>query len=254
MTLTMAVVVHLSLFAQTGPQSGGAKAGVLTREDSLVLAEAGGGMMQGGGSRAEAGGAMARLSPADSLALTDSLTRADSLLRTRERVLSFPAAIDAILGDFPYNLRHVTGELVLAQGEFENYASMVSVPGAQSCIVTRYHSADDTTASWQAKMFSSDDYDLAARQYQELFRKLKTCYVRLVDGSIINLEGVWEPAREGTSFTTSTLRLMTGDWRYKEVKVELELVYQLADWAVNINIVSKKRDDEVGGGTAVENQ
>jgi hypothetical protein len=216
MTLTMAVVAHLSLFAQTGPQSGGAKAGVLTREDSLVLAEASGGMAQ--------------------------------------QVLSFPAAIDAILGDFPYNLRHITGELVLAQGEFENYASMVLVPDAQSCIVTRYHSADDTTASWQAKMFSSDDYGLAARQYQELFRKLKTCYVRLVDGSIINLEGVWEPAREGMSFTTSTLRLMTGDWRYKEVKVELELVYQLADWAVNINIVSKKRDDEVGGGTVVEDQ
>jgi hypothetical protein len=225
MTLTMAVVVHLSSFAQTGPQSGGARAGVLTREDSLVLAEASGGMAE-----------------------------ADSQLRARVRVLSFPAAIDAILGDFPYNLRHITGELVLAQGEFENYASMVSVPDAQSCIVTRYHSVDDTTASWQAKMFSSDDYDLAARQYQELFRKLKTCYVRLVDGSIINLEGVWEPAREGASFTTSTLRLMTGDWRYKEVKVELELVYQLADWAVNINIVSKKRDDEVGGGIVVENQ
>ena len=252
MTLTMAVVVHLSLFAQTGPQSGGAKAGVLTREDSFVLAEASGGMMQPGGT----GGARAeaRLSPADSLALTDSLARVDSLLHAHERVLSFPAAIDAILGDFPYNLRHITGELVLAQGEFENYASMVLVPDAQSCIVTRYHSADDTTASWQAKMFSSDDYDLAARRYQELYRKLKACYVRLVDGSIINLEGVWEPAREGASFTTSTLRLMTGDWRYKEVKVELELVYQLADWAVNINIVSKKRDDEVGGGTVVENQ
>jgi hypothetical protein len=40
---------------------------------------------------------------------------------------------------------------------------------------------------------------------------------------------------------------MTGDWRYKEVKVELELVYLLADWAVNINIVSKRRDDEIGG-------
>jgi hypothetical protein len=30
------------------------------------------------------------------------------------------------------------------------------------------------------------------------------------------------------------------------VKVELELVYQLADWAVNINIVTKRPDDEVG--------
>ena len=228
MTLTMAVVVHLSCFAQTGPQSGnpvnpaGGKGFPLTKEDSLVLAEAGGAVQSGGGLAQPGSGA--------------------------PRVLSFPAAIDAVLGDFPFNLRHITGELVLAQGEFENYASMVEVPDAENCIVTRYHSAEDTTASWQAKMFRSDDYGPAARKYEELFRKLRTCYVRLVDGSIINLDGVWEPARDGASFTTSTLRLVTGDWRYKEVKVELELVYQLADWAVNINIVSKKRDDEVGDG------
>jgi hypothetical protein len=30
------------------------------------------------------------------------------------------------------------------------------------------------------------------------------------------------------------------------VKIEIELVYLLADWAVNINIHTKKRDDEVG--------
>lgn len=231
MTLTMAVVVHLSCFAQSGPQSGNppvGKVSPLTREDSLVLAEAGG-LAQPGGEAVRSGG----LAP---------------------RVLSFPAAIDAILGDFPFNLRHITGELVLAQGEFENYASMVEVPEAENCIVTRYHSAEDTTASWQAKMFRSDDYGPAARKYDELFRKLRTCYVRLVDGSIIYLDGVWEPARDGASFTTSTLRLVTGDWRYKEVKVELELVYQLTDWAVNINIVSKKRDDEVGGRGVVEDQ
>jgi hypothetical protein len=167
-------------------------------------------------------------------------------LHARVKVVAFPSAIDSVLRDFPYNLRHITGELVLAQGEFENYASLVVVPEAQSCVVTRYHSADDTTASWQAKMFSSDDFDEANRKYQQLYRQLKTCYVKLVDGSIFYLEGQWEPAKDGASFTTSTLRLMTGDWRYKEVKVELELVYLLADWAVNINIVSKRRDDEVG--------
>ena len=226
MTLTMAVVVHLSCFAQSGP---------LTHEDSLVLVELGGGVQPGSEAVRSGGG----VQPGGGGA---------------PRVLPFPAAIDAILGDFPFNLRHITGELVLAQGEFENYASMIEVPEAENCIVTRYHSAEDTTASWQARMFRSDDYGPAARKYEELFRKLRTCYVRLVDGSIISLDGVWEPARDGASFTTSTLRLVTGDWRYKEVKVELELVYQLADWAVNINIVSKKRDDEVGGGRVMEDQ
>jgi hypothetical protein len=237
MTLIMAVVVHSICFAQAGPQAGGTVAGgtvagkdasssPLTREDSLVLAE--------------------------SLALPDSLARMDSLLYRDIRVSEFPAAIDAVLRDFRFNLRHITGELLLAQGEFENYASLIAVPDAENCIVTKYHSTEDTTASWQARMFSGGEYAEAVRKYHLLYRQLQTCYVRLADGSVFYLEGVWEPARDGAAFTTSTLRLRTGDPQYKEVKVELELVYQLADWAVNINIVSKKRDDEVGGDKAVD--
>jgi hypothetical protein len=217
----MAMMASGSVYAQPGPSKVGAT-GPLTHEDSLVLAEA-------------------------NLRITDSLTQVDSILHTRIRVLSFPATINAVLKDFPYNLRNITGELVLAQGEFENYASIVELPGAENCIVTRYHSADDTTASWQAKMFSGDDFGQAAKVYHELFRQLQGCYLQLVDGSIVYLRGDWEPAKESASFTTSTLRLITGDWRYRDVKVELELVYQLADWAVHINIVTKKRDDEVGG-------
>jgi len=209
----------------------------LSHEDSLVLVEA-----------------LPHYSAADSLRLTDSLTRADSTLRSRVRVLSFDGAIDAVLRDLPFNLRNITGELVLAQGEFENYASIVELPGAEQCIVTRWHSADDTTASWQAKMLSGEDFDQASKSYHELFRKLQGCHLTLVDGSVIYLKGDWEPAKEGSSFTTSTLKLMTGDWRYRDVKVELELVYQLADWAVHINIVTKKRDDQVGGRGLAENQ
>jgi hypothetical protein len=150
------------------------------------------------------------------------------------------------LGDFPNNLRHLTGELLLAEGEIEHYVSLVSVPGAENCLVTRYHSVVDTTASWQAKMFSGGDFGVAARKYQQLYQQLKICYLQLPDSSLFYLEGVWEPAREGINFTTSTLKLQTDDVRYRYVMVQLELVYELADWAVNINIVTKRPDDEVG--------
>lgn len=186
---------------------------------------------------------LARLDP---LGRVDSLSRSDSALRARVQVLPFPAVIDAVLRDFPHQLSHITGELMLAQGEIENYSSLVVLPDAEQCVVTRYHSIRDTTASWQAKMFSSDDFGKASRQYQELFQKLKTCYMSLLDGRIIYLTGKWEAPKEGAAFTTSTLRLPMENWRYKDVKVELELVYLLAEWTVNINIVSKPPDNEMG--------
>lgn len=168
-------------------------------------------------------------------------------LQTKREPMSFPLVIDAVLRDFPNNLRNITGDLVLAQGEFENYASVVELPGAEHCIITRYHSYSDTTVSWQAKMSGDDDYGKAAHDYHELYRKLERCYITLVDGSLVYLQGVWQPAREGAPFTTSTLHLNTADPRYREVKVEIEMVYLLAEWGININIITKKRDDEIGG-------
>ncbi len=242
MTLIAAVAISPMAWSQPTPGRPAGAGGPLTHEDSLVLVEAG--VVPA-----------PHYSRADSLAITDSLVRVDSILHSRIRTLPLPSAVDAVLKDFPNNLRNISGELVMAQGEFENYASIVQLPGSEECVVTRYHSADDTTASWQAKMYSSDEFDKASKKYKDLFRQLKACYLKLVDGSIIYLNGDWEPAKESSAFTTSTLRLTTGDWRYRDVKVELELVYRLADWAVNINIVSKKRDDEVGGkGVIVDNQ
>jgi hypothetical protein len=158
---------------------------------------------------------------------------------------TFPGVIDAVLRDFPNNLRNITGELVLAQGEFENYASVLALPESQHCIITRWHSTQDTTVSWQAAMLTTDNFGKADRTYRELYQKLQQCYIQLADGTIVYLKGTWEPAKEGASFTTSTLRVAVDDQRYKDVRVELELVYQLAEWGVNINIFSKKPDDEV---------
>jgi hypothetical protein len=158
---------------------------------------------------------------------------------------AFSTAIEAVLHDFPENLHHITGDLVMAEGEIENFASTVAPPGAMNVTITRYHSVVDSTASWQARMFSHDDFGKAADAYHDLYKRLTNCYLRLADSSLIFLKGKWEPARESISFTTSSFRLGTGDPRYKDMRVELELVYQISEWAVNINIISK-RDDEAG--------
>jgi hypothetical protein len=173
--------------------------------------------------------------------------------RAQTQTLSpaFGNAIDSILHDFPQNLRHITGDLVLAQGEFENYSSTVVLPGAEDCLITRWHSTGDTTASWQAKMYSGGDFAAAEKCYKQLFHELKHCYLRLQDSSLVFLEGDLAPAKEEATFTSSTLRLGIDEWRYRQVQVDVELVYLLADWAVRINIISKPPDEMPGGEASV---
>ena len=159
---------------------------------------------------------------------------------------SFSKVMEAVVHDFPNNYRNICGDLVLEQAEIENYASLVQLPGASECMVTRYHSLEDTTASWQAKMFRSEDFKEVSQQYKELYRQLKACYLRLVDGSIIYMNADWEAPTEEKPFVMSTLRLATGDWRYKEMKIDLEMVYQFPEWTININVSGKKKDSLEG--------
>jgi hypothetical protein len=126
----------------------------------------------------------------------------------------FIHAMEAILGDFPYNYRHITGELVEATGDWHQYASKVSLPGAESCMIGVYHSELDTTASWQALMFRSEGFRQAATAYKRLYQQLKQCRLKMVDGSVYYLDGDYEEATENNDF-------------------------------VNGNMVSKKKDSEM---------
>jgi len=128
--------------------------------------------------------------------------------------------------------------------ETENYASTVALPQSENCTITHYHSTQDTSVSWQAKMLVTDDFGKADHAYRELYQKLQQCYIQLSDGTIIYLKGNWSPAKEEAPFTSSTLRLTIDDQRYKGVRVELELVYELAQWGVSINIFSRETDDK----------
>lgn len=162
-----------------------------------------------------------------------------------EKNPGFSKAIESILHDFPNNYHNISGPLIDAYAEFEHYASKVDFPGAEHCIIGRYHSMKDTTASVQALMFRSEEFDLAAKQYKSLYRQLKGAEIRMVDGSRLYLEGQMEPPAEEADFIVSTFRFGTIDRRYKEFKVELEMLYKLNEWVVNINVVTRKKDSEV---------
>jgi hypothetical protein len=170
----------------------------------------------------------------------------DLPIRTVPASEPFSTAIGAVLHDFPDNLRNITGQLVLAEGEIENYSCTVELPGAEQCVITRYHSMRDSTVSWQAKMYSNEDFEKAAREYHALYRKLEGCTLLLADSSVLYLKGEWEPAREKMSFTTSTLRFTAGDWRYREVQIQVELTYLQNNWVVNINIFNAPLQPESG--------
>jgi hypothetical protein len=162
----------------------------------------------------------------------------------------FTRAMDAILKDFPNNFRNISGNLILSQAEADHYSSLVMVPGSLDCHITRYHSVEDTLASWQASMFRSEEFGAASRQYTSLYGKLKGCSLQLADGSRIQVKGTWEAPLEEKPFSMSSFQLQTADPRFSEMKIDVEMVYQVTEWVININVVSKRKDSLQQGNTA----
>ncbi len=160
------------------------------------------------------------------------------------RNTSFSKAFEQILLDYPNNFQNISGDLVLSQGEYEHYASRIALPGAKQCIVGKYHSIEDTTASWQATMPAFESFEEAAKQYRQLFRQLKTAPVTLVDGSKLYLVGDIAEIDESLDFSVSTLYFPTADLRYRHFKIELELLYSMHEWVIHLNMVRRKPDDQ----------
>ncbi|MBO9632013.1 MAG: hypothetical protein J7578_02770 [Chitinophagaceae bacterium] len=156
----------------------------------------------------------------------------------------FGKAVEMILGDFPYNYKHLTGELVLQEGELWQYTPTVNLPGAENCVIAYYHSALDTTASYQCFMYKTEEYEAAAKEYQRLFRQLKGCKLRMVDGSVYYLDGELDEPAEEKDFVVSLLKIQTADDRFKLFKVELEMLYKIDHFVVNINFITRKKDED----------
>jgi virulence-associated protein VapD len=108
-----------------------------------------------------------------------------------------------------------------------------------------YHSELDTTASWQALMFRSEGFRQAATAYKRLYHQLKQCRLKMVDGSVYYLDGNYEEATEDNDFITSALKIETADERFREFHIELELLFKMDEWVVNVNMVSKKKDSDM---------
>jgi hypothetical protein len=160
------------------------------------------------------------------------------------RPASFSKSLQSVLEDYPNNFHNISGEIIIEQGETEQYESTVQLPGAEACIIGRYHSVIDTSASFQAIMFRTEEYEEAAKQYRAIFKQLKASPIVMVDGSKLFFKSEFSEPDNSLDFTVSTFTFPSHDRRFMGFRIDLELVYVMNEWAVNINMGRKKDDTE----------
>lgn len=156
----------------------------------------------------------------------------------------FSDSLTNIVVDFAFNFKNIQGESLPGEVDADVFQSKIGLPGAQGCMIKRYHSVLDNTASWQCTMYSGDSYEEAAAAYKKVFSQVKHARLKGIGSSAANFEGEMEKADENVRFAVSSLRMKTTDWHYANLVADVELTSSYGGWEVHLNLYYKSRDTD----------
>jgi len=160
----------------------------------------------------------------------------------------FTSALQKIVLAYRLDYKTIQVDSIFSPGDgYESYGSSVKLPGSTLCEILRFHSSEDTSAAFHANFYQGDDFDAAAKAYQNCINMIKRSRMQWVDRRIFTFTGETEKADPNKGFTVSILRLNTdqlNDERYKGFCAEVEIRGNVTGWEVNANFHLKTSDTD----------
>ncbi|MFT3678962.1 MAG: hypothetical protein QM791_01740 [Ferruginibacter sp.] len=153
---------------------------------------------------------------------------------------NFSDSLFKIVSDFRNNFSKLQGKALTPQPEAEVYRSTICLPGSKHCVIYRFRSVEDKTASWQGLMYAGEDFEEALKAYKNTFNQVKKSKMNNIAGKPAPFEGEMDKPDDNVRFAVSSLRLKTGDGVYKNMVAEVELSNNYNGWEVHLNIYTKK--------------
>lgn len=161
--------------------------------------------------------------------------------------VNFTDSLARVVTNFRSNFRHIQGKRLESGNHADIFQSKAGIPGSQNCIIYRYHSVIDSSASWQAVMYSGESYKEALRAYKNTYRLLKRAKLLPTDQIGMEFHGEMDEPKEGVSFAQTVLQAHSSDPFYNKFVAETELVNFYDKWEVHLNLHNKTNDN--GGQT-----
>ena len=154
----------------------------------------------------------------------------------------FTDSLNTVVTDFKNNFKNIQGAPVNLLEDADIYKANNSIPGALESFVIRYHSVDDTSASFQAVLYDGEDFKEAEKQYKDLFRMISKSRLKMEQFST-GFEGKMKTPSESSGFTISQLKATSQSATYLNFVAEIELINEMYNWKVRLNLHNKKADD-----------
>lgn len=156
---------------------------------------------------------------------------------------AFTESLAIVVENYQNNYHQIQGAALPADEDRDIFQSEIRLPGASQCVIYRFHSVEDTTGSWQAILFTGEDFKEASKVYKNTFKYLKQINFKV--GEIKNsFEGNMNSPTDELRFTTTILRPAIYSEIYKNFIAEIEMINTIDGWTVQLNLHSRKADNE----------
>jgi hypothetical protein len=155
-------------------------------------------------------------------------------------------ALEKVIADFPKEFANLKGEVVNTNPQTIEYASLLSFKSAEQNTITQY-SGKQPVYSWQALMFTVEEFEDAAKKYKALYKQLKGMSLTLNRDYTYGLSGEYDAPDDSKKFSTTVFHLLPNASNLPKVKVELSLQYELLEWKIYLMVYQKEREDAERG-------
>lgn len=154
--------------------------------------------------------------------------------------------LEKIVSDYPNNFRNITGELIQQNPQSADYQSTVQPKGAEACIVTEFPSSKRNHYSWQACLFTSEEFAAAAKKFKSAFGQINNLLVKS-DGQEYRFAAGWQVPVEEKRFNSIVFETDAQGPGMGKLKIELSLENILLEWKIKLIVYEKEREDDERG-------
>lgn len=155
-------------------------------------------------------------------------------------------ALEKVIGDYGKDFATIKGEVTATNPQTVEYESLLQFKSAESNSIIQ-HSGKNPVYSWQAQMFTTEEFATAEKKYKALYSQLKGMNLRLNRDYDYTLSGDYDKPDESKTFSSTVFQLTPGASYLPKVRVELSLQYELMEWKIYLLVYQKEREDAERG-------
>jgi hypothetical protein len=159
---------------------------------------------------------------------------------------AFQSGLTNIIEHYPNQFKNLAGEVVTENPQSTDYRSVVSLKGAEECIVTKFSAKGKEVYSWQAAMLTTEDFEEGLKKYKSLYNSIQHLAVE-INGTNAVLSSEFVMPTEGKKFNSIIFTVSEKDEMLKKLKVELTLQNELLEWVIKVLVYEKEREDDERG-------